>query len=96
MMFQIPELGLLSLAVALPLISGGINLAIIATANQAGLLMASILTAAMPAHASGAALTFWLLGALAAGLLSCLFVGLVTGLMGPSLAFTQFWRRSEA
>ena len=34
MMFQLPELGLLSLAMAIPLISGGINLAIIATANS--------------------------------------------------------------
>jgi simple sugar transport system permease protein len=81
MMFQIPELGLLSLAMALPLISGGINLAVIATANQAGLLMAWILTAAMPAHASGSTLALWLFGALAAGLLSCLLVGLITGLM---------------
>jgi simple sugar transport system permease protein len=53
MMFQLPELGLLSLAMAIPLISSGINLAIIATANQASLLMAWILTAVMPAHASG-------------------------------------------
>jgi simple sugar transport system permease protein len=30
MMFQLPELGLLSLAMAIPLISGGVNLAIIA------------------------------------------------------------------
>ena len=36
MMFQLPELGLLSLAMAIPLVSGGLNLAIIATANQAG------------------------------------------------------------
>ena len=36
LMFQLPELGLLSLAMAIPLISGGINLAIIATANLAG------------------------------------------------------------
>ena len=43
--------------------------------------MAWILTAAMPAHASGAILGFWLFGALAAGLLSCLLVGLITGLM---------------
>lgn len=81
MMFQIPELGLLSLAMALPLISGGINLAIIATANQASLLMAWILTAVMPAHAEGATLAFWLFGALAAGLLSCICVGVITGLM---------------
>ena len=81
MMFQLPELGLLSLAMAIPLISGGINLAIIATANQAGLLMAWILTAVMPAHVSGAALALWLSAALAAGLLSCILVGLITGLM---------------
>ena len=68
MMFQLPELGLLSLAMAIPLISGGINLAIIATANQAGLLMAWILTALMPPDASGPALALWLRLALAAGL----------------------------
>jgi simple sugar transport system permease protein len=79
MMFQIPELGLLSLAMAIPLISGGINLAIIATANQAGLLMAWILTGVMPHDAGGMILAFWLAAALAAGLLSCIVVGLVTG-----------------
>ena len=47
-MFQLPELGLLSLAMPIPLISGGLNLAIIATANQAALLMAWILTTQMP------------------------------------------------
>ena len=31
MMFQLPELGLLALAMVIPLISGGLNLAIIAT-----------------------------------------------------------------
>src|SRR6516165_7881368 len=77
MMFQIPELGLLSLAMAIPLISGGINLAIIATANQAGLLMAWILTALMRQDASDVTLALWLIGALAAGLLSCIVVGLV-------------------
>ena len=56
MMFQLPELGLLSLAMAIPLISGGINLAIIATANQAALLMAWMLTALMPPDTAGATL----------------------------------------
>jgi simple sugar transport system permease protein len=81
MMFQLPELGLLSLAMAIPLISGGINLAIIATANQAGLLMAWILTSLMPPAAEGATLALWLAGALAAGLVLCIAVGLVTGLL---------------
>ena len=80
-MFQLPELGLLSLAMAIPLISGGINLAIIATANLSGLLMAWILTAVMPPEAAGMELALWLALALAAGLLLCAIVGLVTGLL---------------
>jgi len=85
MMFQVPELGLLSLAMAIPLISGGINLAIIATANSAGLLMAWILTAVMPPDAGGATLAFWMAGALAAGLLLCVIVGVMTGLLVAAL-----------
>lgn len=81
MMFQIPELGLLTLAMTIPLISGGINLAIIATANQAGLLMAWILTAVMPPDVTGASLGFWIAAALAIGLISCIVVGLLTGLL---------------
>lgn len=79
MMFQLPELGLLSLAMALPLVSGGLNLAIIATANQSALLMAWILTTQMPPDAAGGELAFWLTLALAAGFVHCLVVGLVTG-----------------
>jgi simple sugar transport system permease protein len=81
MMFQLPELGLLALAMAIPLISGGINLAIIATANQAALLMAWILTAAAPAGASGSEFAFWLAAALCAGFALCAGVGLITGLL---------------
>ena len=81
MMFQLPELGLLSLAMAIPLISGGINLAIVATANQAGLLMAWILISLMPPDAEGAALALWLTGALAAGLALCIVIGLITGIL---------------
>lgn len=79
MMFQIPELGLLSLAMSIALISGGINLAVIATANLSGLLMAWILTSVMPPDASGAMLAMWLVGALLAGLLLSILVGVITG-----------------
>jgi simple sugar transport system permease protein len=81
MMFQLPELGLLSLAMAIPLVSGGLNLAIIATTNQAALLMAWILTAQMPPDASGGVLALWIMLALAAGFLLCLLIGIVTGLI---------------
>jgi simple sugar transport system permease protein len=40
MAFQLPELGLLTLAMLIPIISGGLNLAIIYTANIAGLTLA--------------------------------------------------------
>lgn len=81
LMFQVPELGLLSLAMAIPLISGGINLAIIATANLSGLLMAWILIAAMPPEAAGAELAMWLLLALVAGFALCAIIGIATGLL---------------
>lgn len=79
MMFQIPELGLLSLAMTIPLVSGGLNLAIIATANQAALLMAWILTTQMPPEAAGGELWLWMVLALAAGLVLCVLIGFVTG-----------------
>ena len=41
--FQLPELGLLTLAMLIPIISGGFNLAIIYTANMAGLTLAYVL-----------------------------------------------------
>ncbi|TPK81602.1 ABC transporter permease [Mesorhizobium sp. B2-4-13] len=81
MMFQLPELGLLSLAMAIPLISGGINLAIIATANLAGLLMAWILTSLMPPDAAGLDLALWMTAALLAGLALCALIGLITGFL---------------
>ena len=40
MAFQLPELGLLTLAMLVPIISGGFNLAIIYTANISGLTLA--------------------------------------------------------
>lgn len=79
MMFQLPELGLLSLAMAIPLVSGGLNLAIIATANQAALLMAWILTTQMPPDAAGSEIWFWIGIAMVAGFLLCLIIGMVTG-----------------
>lgn len=79
MMFQIPELGLLSLAMVIPLISGGLNLAIISTANQVALLMGWILTSQMPAAAAGPELWMWLLAALASGFILSVVIGLVTG-----------------
>lgn len=81
MMFQVPELGLLALAMLIPLVSGGLNLAIIATTNQCALLMAAIMTTLITPEtgAGGTALVVAL--ALAAGLVHCLVVGFATGFL---------------
>ena len=75
-MFQTPELGLLSLAMMVPLISGGLNLAIIATANQAALLTAWLMKIML---ASGMPVALVIVAAMAAGLLLCVGWGVITG-----------------
>lgn len=78
-MYQMPLLGLLSLAMVVPLITGGLNLAIIATTNQCALLMVWVMqTAADPGAGPGATLAVILL-AMAAGIVLCLAIGLLTG-----------------
>src|SRR3954451_19555618 len=71
MMFQLPELGLLALAMVIPLISGGLNLAIIATANQCALLMAWIMHTYISAGAGAPETALVVTAALLAGLLLC-------------------------
>lgn len=81
MMFQLPELGLLALAMAIPLISGGLNLAIIATANQCALLMAWIMESSIAAGAGSLETLAFVLLAMLAGLALCLLIGFVAGLL---------------
>jgi simple sugar transport system permease protein len=78
-MQQLPLLGLLSLAMVVPLITGGLNLAIIATTNQCALLMVVVMRAvAAPDAGTGTVLGAVLL-AMLAGLALVLVIGLVTG-----------------
>jgi len=80
-MYQLPELGLLALAMVVPLISGGLNLAIIATANQVALVMAGIMVHWAP-RGSGAGEVFGAVAlALAAGLTLSALIGFLTGLV---------------
>ena len=80
-MYQLPLLGLLSLAMVVPLITGGLNLAIIATTNQCALLMVFLMRTLMTPESGGLA-TFGVIAlALVAGLLLCLAIGLVTGVL---------------
>ncbi len=97
MAFQLPELGLLTLAMLMPIISGGFNLAIIYTANISGLTLAWILNQNGGVNAS---LPVFLLGsaaAIAVGALSGAIMGVVIAYVGAhpilvSLAMMIFLR----
>jgi simple sugar transport system permease protein len=78
MAFQMPELGILSLAMMLALLSGGLNLSIIATANLAGLTIAFVLTRYIPGS-EGMAWVGWQVLAIASGFAVAALVGLVNG-----------------
>jgi len=77
---QLPELGLLSLAMMVSLLSGGIDLSVIATANLSALAVAFILSS-MPPGTEGVALVMWQVGACFAGLLTALAVGIFNGVL---------------
>jgi ribose/xylose/arabinose/galactoside ABC-type transport system permease subunit len=78
MAFQLPELGILSLAMMVTLLSGGLNLSIIATANLCALTIAWVLTTQLPG-AQGFMWGAWQVIAVLAGVAVALVVGLING-----------------
>ncbi len=95
--FQLPELGLLTLAMLIPILSGGLNLAITFTANFSGLTLAWILHQFGGTEASVAAFALGSVAAIAVGALAGLIMGLVIAYIGAhpilvSLAMMIFMR----
>ncbi|GLR10530.1 sugar ABC transporter permease [Mixta theicola] len=81
MAFQLPELGLLTLAMFIAILSGGLNLAIIATANLTSLFIAWLLLHFLPVAAGPAMQLLWLGLGLVGALLIATLIGVITGLM---------------
>jgi simple sugar transport system permease protein len=81
MAFQMPELGMLSLAMMVPLMSGGLNLAIIATANLSALVMAAILTHLIQPSSPPLVVAEVFVLALLTGMMTTLVVGFLTGII---------------
>ncbi len=73
MVSQIPEFGFLAMGMAIAMISGGIDLAIIATMNLSGIFMAMAMTSPALIGSIGSG------GAIALGIAACLVVGLACG-----------------
>jgi len=80
MAFQLPELGILSLAMMVPLLSGGLDLSIISTANLVALTVAFVFKSVVPAD-PGAAWVAWQIAAILAGLGLAVVIGAVNGLL---------------
>jgi ribose/xylose/arabinose/galactoside ABC-type transport system permease subunit len=87
MAFQLPELGILSLAMMVVMITGGINLSIIASANMIGITTAIILKA-MEGSPAGVAVPLAILAGLALAAVIGLFNGFLVAYIGitPILA----------
>ena len=97
MAFQLPVLGILTLAMLAPILSGGLNLAIIFTANLSGLTLAWTLLQAGGPDAGVFAFVIGTLAALAVGSAAGLVMGLAVAYTGAhpilvSLAMMIFLR----
>jgi simple sugar transport system permease protein len=81
--FQTPEIGLLTLAMMITMVTGGINLSCVAGANLSSILMAVIMTRHIPKGGENAGLV---LAAIAAGVLVSILAGLLNG------GIIAYWR----
>ena len=81
MAFQLPELGIFSLAMMITLLSGGLNLSVITTANVSSIVTALILTNLSTPGATGGITGLIILLAIAVALLCSLFLGLINGFL---------------
>jgi simple sugar transport system permease protein len=79
MAFQLPELGILSLAMMITMLTAGINLSIISTANLTGIVIAMILTSGLSTDAAGNPTAGVILLAVLAGLATAALIGLLNG-----------------
>ena len=96
MAFQLPEIGILTLAMMIAMLHGGINLAVVGTANLTAIIAALTIHAMAPKMGGE-----WLAVALGlgAGFAASLLVGLLNGFLvgyGASASFAARLRRAMA
>ena len=81
MAFQLPELGILSLAMMITMLTAGINLSIIASANLTGIITALILTRGLQPDSGGVISWLIILLAIGTGLFFSALIGLLNGFL---------------
>ncbi len=86
--YKIPEFGLLSLAMLLPMIAGGINLSTVASTGMIGVICSKILSSVLAQDASETTVLLWVIliiaAAMAISFISGLFNGIIIGIIGVS------------
>ncbi|MBM3708150.1 MAG: ABC transporter permease [Actinobacteria bacterium] len=86
--YKIPEFGLLTLAMLLPMIAGGINLSTIASTGMIGVICSKILTTFLSQDSSENTVLIWVIAiviiAIAISFFSGLFNGIIIGVIGVS------------
>ncbi|HEY3290101.1 MAG TPA: ABC transporter permease [Anaerolineae bacterium] len=78
---QFPEIGILALAIMITMITGGIDLSIVAIANISGVIAALIIRALIPADATTMQTVLGLVAAIAAAFVVGAVCGLVNGVL---------------
>jgi simple sugar transport system permease protein len=79
--FQLPEIGVLSMAMMVTMLIGGINLSVNATANLAAVVAGTFLVTFIPEEASPYLITLYIVGTV----LVAILVGLITGIINGYL-----------
>ncbi len=79
--FQLPEIGVLTLAMMITILTGGINLSVVATSNLAAVLAGFFMVQFIPPEASQGQIILYI----ALGILIALIVGFVTGVINGIL-----------
>ena len=88
MAFQFPELGVFSLAIMLSLITGGIDLSIVSTANLSGIIAALVLTRLIPEAPTSVQMVLGLTTAIGVALATGCMCGYVNGLLIARVGIT--------
>lgn len=79
MAFQFPEIGILALAMMLTMISGGIDLSIVGTANLTSILAAMVMVKFIPPDASAGISILWTMLAVIVSMVTGMICGLLNG-----------------
>jgi len=79
MSYSFPELGLLSLGLTICMITGGIDLSIVGTANLTSILAAKLMVELIPDNPTSAALVLYILLAVAVAFIVGISAGLING-----------------